>query len=150
MNVCRKYVVISAVVFWLGSVLLHAGIMATNLAIFNFTNGAAPSGRLIQSADGDLYGTTEVGGDFDSGTVFRMTTTGEVTVLASFDGTNGAIPSGGLLQAADGDFYGTTSGGGTSGSGTVFKITTNGVLTSLLSFTGLDGAEPFAALIQCA
>lgn len=42
------------------------------LAIFNGTNGATPVGPVLQGLDGALYGTTEFGGAFGSGTIFKL------------------------------------------------------------------------------
>jgi uncharacterized repeat protein (TIGR03803 family) len=47
------------------------GILTT-LVSFDGTNGAAPEGGLIQSADGNFYGTTASGGANGYGTVFRL------------------------------------------------------------------------------
>ena len=124
----------------------------TTLASFNGLDGAYPSPILVQTPDGNLYGTCENGGIYASGagTVFRISTNGLLTVLYNFNGTNdGAVPIAGLTLATDGNLYGTTLQGGTYNQGTVFKITTAGVLTTLYSFTGgTDGAEPWAGLIQ--
>jgi uncharacterized repeat protein (TIGR03803 family) len=116
------------------------------------TDGQNPS-TLIQAADGNFYGTTALGGAFDSGTVFTMTPTGTVTVLHSFGGApgDGAHPHAALLQGTDGNFYGTTyDGGGADDLGTVFKMTPAGTVTVLHVFTGgaIDGAHPEAPLIQ--
>jgi uncharacterized repeat protein (TIGR03803 family) len=124
------------------------GTLST-LASFNYTNnGANPSGRLIQRADGNFYGTTESGGLYDYGTVFRVTTNGGLTTLVSFNYTNGANPYAGLVEGADGRLYGTTESGGDYDDGTVFAMTTNGVLTTRASFDYSNGAFPYAALVQ--
>src|SRR5208282_1721301 len=128
-----------------------AGVILTSLYSFQtFPSGANPEAGLVQGSDGDFYGTTEAGGKYGSGTVFKITTNGALTSLYSFTGTNdGANPYAGLVQGSDGIFYGTTYNGGTNNSGTVFQITTNGALTSLYSFTGgNDGANPEAGLVQ--
>ena len=126
------------------------------------TDGGYPSAGLIQATDGNLYGTTTLGGGEPNscgsgcGTIFKITPGGTLTTLHKFDRTDGAYPYARLLQAADGDFYGTTLSGGTYGGiygrGTVFKITRGGTLTSLYSFCRLhpclDGKEPRAGLVQ--
>jgi uncharacterized repeat protein (TIGR03803 family) len=122
------------------------------------TDGAEPTGRLIFGANGDLYGTTQVGGLFNGfynqGTIFRITTSGVYTVLHVFSGNfgsepDGANPAAGLTLASNGDFYGTTTAGGASKDGTVFKVTPAGTVTLLHSFTGtIDGSMPIGALVQ--
>jgi uncharacterized repeat protein (TIGR03803 family) len=44
----------------------------TTLMSFNGTNGASPQAGLLQSADGNFYGTTAKGGTNGYGTVFRL------------------------------------------------------------------------------
>jgi uncharacterized repeat protein (TIGR03803 family) len=113
-------------------------------------DSAGPFAGLIQATDGSFYGTGG-GGINGYGAVFKMDSSGIVTILHSFSGSDGANPYAGLIQAADGDFYGTTRNGGASGGngyGTVFKIDSAGNLTTLHSFVGSDGGNPYAGLIQ--
>src|SRR5262249_39816718 len=94
----------------------------TTLASFIQTNGSIPN-NLIQANDGNFYGTTELGGLSNAGTIFRMTPDGTVTTLRSLSSTDGTKPMAGLTQGTDGNLYGTTSfGGGNTSSGTVFKL----------------------------
>src|SRR5438034_114827 len=95
-----------------------------------YSDGAEPLGGLVQSRDGNLYGTTGIGGN-GHGTVFKITPGGSFTSLYSFNGSDGASPWAGLVQGRDGNLYGTTANGGASGAGTVFMITSGGSLTSL-------------------
>ncbi len=86
-------------------------------------DGASPVAALIHDAAGTLYGTTQNGGAFNDGTVFKLDTTGEETVLHSFTGAaDGKSPDAALIRDAGGNLYGTTYGGGAFGFGTVFKI----------------------------
>jgi uncharacterized repeat protein (TIGR03803 family) len=112
-------------------------------------DGAYPEAALIQSTDGNLYGTTSGGGASGNGTVFRITPAGDLTNLYSFaGGVDASSPVTALVQASDGNLYGTTSGGG-NGWGTVFKIAPSGAETVVYSFTNTtDGAHPSGALIQ--
>jgi len=122
--------------------------------LFGFTNGPSyPSGALVQGSDGNFYGTTRAGGSSNYGTVFRITTNGELTTLVQFAGTNGANPYAGLAIGNDDNFYGTTWKGGSYGGGTVFQMTTNGTLTTLYSMGFVDtngfipdGVNPSAPL----
>jgi uncharacterized repeat protein (TIGR03803 family) len=86
------------------------------------TDGVEPIGGLIQASDGNLYGTTLVGGGAGvAGTLFQMSLSGTFTALAAFSGSEGGAPGLGLLQASDGNLYGTTSLSGYTGFGSVFK-----------------------------
>jgi uncharacterized repeat protein (TIGR03803 family) len=115
-------------------------------------DGAGPPAGLVLATSGNFYGTTLFGGANNYGTVFKITSTGKLTVLYSFctlsNCTDGWDNTAGLIQATDGNFYGTTAGGGSSGYGSVFKITPSGALTTLHSFIGSDGNGPAAGLIQ--
>jgi len=124
----------------------------TESVLYSFaggTDGAHPGAGLVLGANGDLYGTTIVGGASNDGTVFRITSAGTESVLYSFaGGTDGAHPRAGLVMDASGNLYGTTNKGGTSNDGTVFKITPAGTKSVLHSFAGgTDGAHPYAGLV---
>ena len=109
-----------------------------------------PFSGMILGADGNFYGTSQVGGLTSHGTVFKMTPAGGVTILYSFDYTHGAYVYSPVVQANDGFLYGTTSGGGSAEGGVVFRMATTGKKFSLLrefdSRQGNDGSEPFAGL----
>ena len=127
----------------------------TSLVSFDFTNGANPyNTSLVQGTDGNLYGTTLLGGANGGGTVFKVTPTGTLTTLHSFAGapTDGASPWAGLILGTNGTFYGTTILGGANNRGTVFSMTSEGVVTLLYSFCSQtdcsDGSGPEAPLIQ--
>jgi uncharacterized repeat protein (TIGR03803 family) len=106
---------------------------------------------LVQGSDGNLYGTTFIGGDTSRGAVFRITPAGQLTTLHSFNGTDdGQWPCAALVEGKDGYFYGTTGYGGTYGQGTVFRMSPNGALTTLLYFDGFNGAHPGAPLVEAA
>ena len=112
------------------------------------TDGAYPYGPLVQGSDGNLYGTTYVGGRLGGGSIFKITFSGTFTLLYSFGGAgSGTLLYDGLVQGSDGNFYGTTYQGGTNSKGTVFQITPAGVLTTIYNFAGTDGSGPYATLI---
>jgi uncharacterized repeat protein (TIGR03803 family) len=129
-----------------------------NFAYSDSGNGASPFAQLLQGLDGNLYGTTLVGGAYSEGTVFQFQPSPPytLTVLHSFSGSggDGALPAGGLVQTRDGTIYGTTELGGTnacSGSstcGTVFSIDTSLQYHSLYSFSQLVGAFPSGSLVS--
>ena len=127
------------------------------------SDGANPRGGLILSGN-TLFGTTYVGGNGGSGTVFSVNTSGagftnlySFTALDATSSTNkdGATPVGGLILSGN-TLYGTAYQGGSGRSGTVFAVNTNGTgFTNLHSFTPLDptfytnndGAYPLSGLI---
>ncbi len=120
-------------------------------ALYNFTggpDGGYPVGELMRDGSGNLYGTTEGGGIYKWGTVFKVTQTGQETVLYAFTGGfDGFYPYAGLVRDAKGNLYGTTLQGGNHDAGTVVKLDEEGVETVLYSFTGgADGAYPEAGL----
>ena len=130
----------------------------TESVLYSFTggaDGANPVGPVIRDVDGNLYGTTELGGAYGKGVVYKVSETGVQTVLHSFaGGTNktadGAEPYAGLLRDKAGNLYGTTTIAGGYGWGAVFKVTKAGHETVLYRFTGPpdDGGQPWGPLIQ--
>jgi uncharacterized repeat protein (TIGR03803 family) len=127
--------------------------------LHNFTgpDGANPTANLIMDANGNLYGTTEYGGNTKvctgtgfagCGVVFKLSG-GKETVLHRFiDGIDGAWPWAGLITDASGAMYGTTYLGGKYQDGVVFKLVGKKE-TVLHSFTGgKDGGLPTAGLIM--
>jgi uncharacterized repeat protein (TIGR03803 family) len=125
-----------------------SGWSYTVLFKFGYLHGTHPAAPLLD-VNGTLYGTTESGGKFTRGTVYKMSPSGAETVLHSFSGgSDGANPQAGLIDV-NGTLYGTTEGGGTSGDGTVFSISMSGTESVLYSFTGgTDGGYPYASLIE--
>jgi uncharacterized repeat protein (TIGR03803 family) len=103
-------------------------------------DGALPEGNIID-VDGILYGTTDEGGTFGCGTVFRISKSGSESVLHNFGcAPDGSGPQG--LVDVGGTIYGATNGGGTQGNGAIFSLTTSGEEHIIHSFTKSEGFEP--------
>jgi len=121
-----------------------------------YSVGNLPLTGLIQDSKGNLYGATYNGGTCGgNGTLYKLDTTGKLTVLYSFgcnpdEGTQIV----GLARDSRGNFYASSYTGGPSqylyncvqdnalpsfGCGTIEKIDTNGKGTVLHAFTGVDG-----------
>ncbi|HZT43750.1 MAG TPA: choice-of-anchor tandem repeat GloVer-containing protein [Chthonomonadaceae bacterium] len=140
---------------------LHAFSPLTGSSGVN-AEGANPQAALVQGPDGSFYGTAYNGGDPGSGTVYKITPGGVLTVLHTFSAysTNGTDPDGAhpvapLLLSKGGLFYGSTtqggvSSGGATGFGTLFRLSPSGTLTTIFTFTGDSyyGYNPIAGMAQ--
>lgn len=124
----------------------------------NCADGYQPLAGLVQADNGELYGTTYVGGAFGGGESFEISPSGSFTVAYSFCSQSGcpdgSDPTAGLVQGTDGNLYGTAYEGGNAscirGCGTVFRMTLTGALTVLQSFDFNNGGGPYAGLTEAA
>jgi uncharacterized repeat protein (TIGR03803 family) len=137
------------------------GWIEKTIGSFNGTDGSSPVGGLVFDQAGNLYGTTQSGGNAgcsgSCGTVFELTpASGGLwirTVLYRFTGvSDGGNPVGGVILDAAGNLYGTTPSGGPNNHGTVFQLSpgSGGWTESVLhQFTGQngDGRQPKAGLL---
>ncbi|MGA2902856.1 MAG: choice-of-anchor tandem repeat GloVer-containing protein [Candidatus Korobacteraceae bacterium] len=127
-------------------------------------DGANPEGGVVIGPNGALYGTAEVRGAANDGTVFELrppaTFCGSILcywnefVLYTFAGApaDGAGPQvENLVFDQAGNIYGTTEEGGTYGDGTVFELTPSGqgYMESILhNFgSGSDGLYPYSGVV---
>jgi uncharacterized repeat protein (TIGR03803 family) len=124
-----------------------AGNLITLHRFFGFDDGYNPVGALIEASDGNLYGVTQSAGG-GSGTVFRITRDGDLTVLHVFSLADGAVPSGPVVEGPAGLIYGTTSTAGPTGLGTIYRVSMGGVFESLHAFQGPEGQHPGSGLIM--
>jgi len=116
----------------------------------NKIDGRNPSG-LLRDSEGNFYGTTNVGGTSNNGTVYEFTAAGEEKVLYSFNGfPDGYTPNSPLVMDSQGNLYGTTFKGGPKSAGAVFKVTPGGVETILHGFVAnsTDGQYPYAGPVM--
>ena len=134
------------------AILANAAWAAVPQIIYNFAgddDGEYIDSDLVIDGAGNLYGTSVLGGDFGSGTVFQLTPSGNAwthTVLYSFHGgADGGEPYKGVTLDSQGNLYGTavTGGGGSceGGCGVAYKLTHSGGVwtqTVIHTFTGGD------------
>ena len=122
----------------------------TKLKNFNGTDGAHPSGNLVQASNGKLYGMTADGGSSGYGVIFSFDPfSSTYTKLIDFIGVNGTSPYGGLVQVSDGKLYGMTSGGGSNSYGVIFSYNpSTSTYIKLKDFGGANGARPNGNLMQ--
>jgi uncharacterized repeat protein (TIGR03803 family) len=122
----------------------------------NCADGKYPDSAPVLGSDGNLYGAVGYGGNSSgSGTIYKMTLSGEITTLYTFCPNAGCIDGRAprnLILASDGNFYGTTEAGGKFGVGTIFRISSGGQFKVLHIFCSLtncvDGENPHFAPIQ--
>lgn len=104
-------------------------------------DGTSPESGVTEGSDGNLYGVTP-GGGTGGGVLYRITTSGSMTIIHSFTGgSDGANPVASLTRGSDGNLYGTTISGGAIGVGTLFQVTPGGTFTTLCSFTFGGGSS---------
>jgi uncharacterized repeat protein (TIGR03803 family) len=132
--------------------------------LYNFTGGADgwfPNLGLVWDAAGNLYGTTNQGGDLNCGqtdgcgVVFKLDKSRVETVLHTFTNGDGAQSQAGVIRDTKGALYGTTGSGGNLGCdpgfgcGVVFKLGKTGKETVLHRFRGKpDGSVPLGGLLR--
>lgn len=106
--------------------------------------GSSFGSRLLASDGANfLYGTTDRGGRFDLGTVFRVSLAGTVETLVDFSGQAGTAPgqqpAAGVVRGPDGNFYGAAPFGGADDNGLLFRVSSEGRYQVLLEFTNRSG-----------
>jgi uncharacterized repeat protein (TIGR03803 family) len=115
----------------------------------NCPYGEEPIGGLSEGSNGSLYGTTAAGGAcYLCGTVFEITSAGQLTTLHRLDA--GSDPTAAPIQASDGNFYGTTLDGA-SGTGKIYEVTLAGEFRPLYVFCiekPCSGEWPVGPLMQ--
>ncbi len=138
------------------SVATAAAVTTDVIFSFEEDEGEYADTDLETDGAGNIYGTTVLGGDHASGTVFQLSPTSNGwmhTVLYSFTGgADGGEPYKGVTLDAAGNLYGTAVTGGSGscegGCGVVYKLTkSGGTWTQELihAFTGGDdGSGPGA------
>lgn len=113
-----------------------------------------------QARDGNLYSTSQLGGTFGKGVIFRLTSDGnfygtesdglyiyKITPTGAFSRlftltlSTGDIVFAGLTQATDGKFYMASTDFGSGGVGTIFSLTTGGAPAVIHPFSLSTGFE---------
>jgi uncharacterized repeat protein (TIGR03803 family) len=94
----------------------------------NGVDGNKPYGSVVFDKNGNLYGTTTLGGTHGGGLVFELSPQAsgkwKETIIHTFyaNGKDGAAPYGGPVFDSAGNLYGSTDGGGKSYFGTVYEL----------------------------
>ncbi|HWY21908.1 MAG TPA: choice-of-anchor tandem repeat GloVer-containing protein [Candidatus Acidoferrum sp.] len=149
----------------------------TKAVLYDFTgangDGIYPSGNLVFDKSGNLYGTTQFGGNTDycsnglpgCGIVYELSPSGsgpwKEKILYTFQVAVGGAPTAGLIFDSAGNLYGTTQQGGQgqcpagalNNCGMVFELSPAAggawTETTLYQFTGgNDGGNPFGGVVM--
>jgi uncharacterized repeat protein (TIGR03803 family) len=129
-----------------------AGYLETLYSFTDGLDGGVPVARLTSDLQGDLFGSTTVGGSAGNGVIFELSRRSTTPrVIHDFgDGTTGAEPVAELTYGLNRVLYGTASQGGAGGQGDVFQITITpfGGFSDIHDFGGADGSDPEGALVD--
>lgn len=123
-----------------------------------FPDGASPGhGDLTWDQQGNIYGTTTIGGTKELGVVYELmapvppSKTWTESVIWNFTGPDGENPQNAVAFDSYGNLFGTAKQGGANGFGSVFKLTPSGntwTETNIYDFQGgTDGKSPIAGLM---
>jgi len=134
------------------------GWTETVLHSFNLDgqDGIRPYSSLVMDASGNLYGTTEIGGAYNLGTAFQLSSgpggwTEKVLHNFNADGTDGYNPYDNLVLDARGNLYGTASNGGAGQEGIVFELSPKPdgtwLETIIYTFDYTHGGLPLGGLV---
>jgi uncharacterized repeat protein (TIGR03803 family) len=115
------------------------------------STGAYPDWELSRKPGStDMYGVSPKGGTSGGGTLYRIGTSGELTVLRHFGASgdiNGSQPGGPVLHRS-GYVYGVTSTGGANNTGVLYRWHPTSGYKRLYSFgSGTAGAAPSGQLL---
>lgn len=124
-------------------------------------DGGFPFSGLVRDAQGNLYGTVDLGGQgtcgAGCGNVFRIAHDGTYQVIYAFKGSlsDGGNPNGAPILDDKGNLYGTTVNGGAAGCGVVYELSRDGghgryketILHDFAVDNADDGCNPYSALL---
>jgi uncharacterized repeat protein (TIGR03803 family) len=120
----------------------------TSIHDFSGSDGYLPYSSVTLDAQGNVYGTTWMGGPDNAGVVYRLSPSGSgwtYTMLYAFQDTaDGTGPVGGVVLDQAGNVYGATATGGSGEGGTVYELSPSGGgwnFSLLYSFTA-SGYDP--------
>jgi hypothetical protein len=124
------------------------------------TDGANPAGGLLIDGNGDIFGATYSGGEYNDGTVFTYWANGYLSwtygPLWSFNGSNGNAGNGDLISDGSHNLYGTTlcGGGGphnqscyNSGNGVVFELNPYNIANTATTLTSAPNPSTYGQAV---
>ena len=121
-----------------------AGVVTQLHSFSGGIDGARPF-ALVRALDGQFYGMTLQGGEFEHGTLFRFTPGGGLTTLHAFSQADRSPAD--LFAASDGNVYGLT-GRGEFDPSTIFLIEPGGGVATIHSFDRTTDGFGMRSLIK--
>ncbi len=158
------FLIICLAVFAPISVSLATAQTETVIHSFQSTSqgdGREPFGGVVADDTGALYGTTDLGGKYGQGAVYKLSPPAapggawKQNILYSFQGNDsgnrdGSSPVGNIVLTKGGKIYGTTLSGGQYGAGAVFELSpptqTGKAWTETIIYNFYGSATPFYGL----
>ncbi len=132
-----------------GGIVYEISRTGVETILYNFTggnDGFNPVAAPTIDAQGNLFGTTSLGGADGNGVVFELAKSGSSwteSTLYTFQGlSDGQNPVGGVIVDKNGNLFGSTFFGGDDGGGNVFELSPSGTswnFTLLHSFSTYYG-----------
>jgi uncharacterized repeat protein (TIGR03803 family) len=114
------------------------------------TEGKMPNDMLAVDPSGNVFGTTQQGGEFGGGTIFEFTAGHVLKVVHAFDASagDGSTPLQGLTRSTTtGALYGAAAGGAISTNGSVFEVQPSGAYVTRYEFKSAgDGHCPYSSV----
>jgi uncharacterized repeat protein (TIGR03803 family) len=114
------------------------------------TQGAQPNDMLAVDPQGNIYGTTQNGGKYRGGTIYKFSTDRRtLKVLHAFDSStgDGSRPLQGLVRGSGGALYGAAAGGAIATNGSIFEIYPAGNYITRYRFLSRgDGHCPYSGV----
>ncbi|HEY8696949.1 MAG TPA: choice-of-anchor tandem repeat GloVer-containing protein [Rhizomicrobium sp.] len=161
-----RVLTIGGCVMAIAAMTLAGGAQAwTYKVLHDFCEGAqceysSSRAGVAMDAAGNLYGTADLDGQNQSGTLFELSYDAskdkwQYTILHTFcslkNCADGAEPADGVILDADGNLYGIAPNGGSTGHGVFFELTQAGDFQVLFNFcpnndSCPDGSSPFGPL----
>jgi uncharacterized repeat protein (TIGR03803 family) len=110
------------------------------LATFNGTNGAFPN-DVVVDGQGNVYGTTGIGGVHGVATVFEIPKGSNTAITLATFTAPGSAPKD-LAVDGQGNLFGVDQGGGVKGAGSIFEIAKgSNTAATIAAFPNLDGSS---------
>jgi len=129
------------------------GLFTTVYKFTGMADAGNPRGRLLESIDGTIYGTTSFAGEWThpglDATLYRVRKDGTYAKLATFalGSKVGEVPLGGVTPGWFG-VYGVTQQGGARGAGTLYRYSWLGTVEVLHAFEADNCGAPVIPLVR--